>query len=170
MIRSLVGKPGGQAIVLAESGASAEATAAVLRAEHVDDRAIRRHMSITVTDTLGAVGPLYHPEEVQQALAAPRRIKELADELVADLLVSAGRHPAGARHLATTSNQPSNVINLVEERLRRRSGHPAPEGTDRRADRGLTLIDEWSGRGAAPSASGAKPPAPEPPLPPEPAA
>ncbi len=170
MIRSLVGKPGGQAIVLAESGASAEATVAVLRAEHVDDRAIRRHMSVNVTDTLGAVGPLYHPEEVQQALAAPRRIKELADELVADLLVSAGRHPAGALHLATTSNQPSNVINLVEERLRRRGGHPAPEATDRRADRGLTLIDEWSGRGAAPSASGPKPPTPEPPLPPEPAA
>lgn len=170
MIRSLVGRPGGQAIVLAESGASAEATVAVLCAEHVDDRAIRRHLSVNVTDTLGAVGPLYHPEEVRHALAAPRRIKELADELVADLLVSAGRHPAGARHLATTSNQPSNVINLVEERLRRRGGHPVQEATDRRADRGLTLIDEWSRRGAAPSESGPKPPAPEPPLPPEPAA
>ncbi|MAT05500.1 MAG: hypothetical protein CL424_10710, partial [Acidimicrobiaceae bacterium] len=77
---------------------------------------------------------------------------------------------AGALHLATTSNQPSNVINLVEERLRRR-GHPALAGTDRRAERGLTLIDEWSGRGAAvPTAPGPKPPAPEPPLPPEPAA
>jgi hypothetical protein len=156
-IRSLVGRPGGQAIVLAESGVSAEATAAVLRAEGVDDRAIRRHMSVSVTDTLGAVGPLYHPEEVQQALAAPRRVRELADELVADLLVSAGRHPAGALHLATTSNQPSNVINLVEERLRRR-GHPALAGSDRRAERGLTLIDEWSGRGAAaPSAPAPKP-------------
>ncbi len=169
--RSLVGKPGGQAIVLAESGASAEATVAVLRAEHVDDRAIRQHISVNITDTLGAVGPLYHPEEVQQALAAPRRIKELADELVADLLVSAGKHPAGARHLATTSSQPSNVINLIEERLRRRGGHPAPEGADRRAERGLTLIDEWSGRGAgAQIAPTPKPPAPEPPLPPEPAA
>ncbi|MEQ8438033.1 MAG: hypothetical protein RIB65_11115 [Ilumatobacter fluminis] len=169
-VRSVIDKPDGQAIVLAESGASAAATVAVLRAEHVDDRAIRGHLTANVTDTLGAVGPLYHPEEVQQALVAPRRAKEVADELVADLLVSAGRHPAGAMHLATTSNQPSNVINLVEERLRRR-GHLAPAGTDTRADRGLTLIDEWTGRKPdSPTTPPVTPRAPEPPLPPEPAA
>ncbi len=40
-IRSVVGRPGGQAIVLAESGASAGACVAVLRAEDIDDRTIR---------------------------------------------------------------------------------------------------------------------------------
>ena len=171
-IRSLIGKPGGQAIVLAESGASAGACAAVLRAEGVDDRAIRQHMSVNITDALGAFDPLFHPDEVNEALAAPRRVKEMADELVADLLVSAGKHPASVMHLAKTSNMPSNVINLVEERLRRR-GHPSVAGTVNRADRGLTLIDQWTGKGgAAPTGPEPRPavPAPEPPPPPEPAA
>jgi len=171
-IRSLVGKPGGQAILLAESGASAAATVAVLRAEGFDDRAIRQHMSVNITDALGGFGPLYHPDEVKEALTAPRRVKELADELVADLLVSAGKHPAGVMHLARTSHQPSNVINLVEERLRRR-GHPSVAGSANRADRGLTLIDEWSGKSGA-ARPGPEPtpavPAPDPPPPPEPAA
>lgn len=171
-IWSLVGKPGGQAIVLAESGASAGATVAVLRAQGVDDRAIRQHMSVNITDALGGFGPLYHPEEVKEALTTPRRVKELADELVADLLVSAGKHPAGVMHLAKTSHQPSNVINLVEERLRRR-GHPSIAGSANRADRGLTLIDEWSGKSGA-ARPGPEPTpavsAPEPPPPPEPAA
>ena len=172
-LRSLVGKPGGQAIVLTESGASAGATVAVLRAQGVDDRAIRQHMSVNITDALGGFGPLYHPEEVKEALTSPRRIKELADELVADLLVSAGKHPAGVLHLAKTSNQPSNVVNLVEERLRRR-GHPVFAGADRRAERGLSLIDEWTGRGgdvpSTPQTPAPKAPPPEPPPPPAPAA
>ena len=109
---------------------------------------------------------------VKEALTAPRHVKALADELVADLLVSTGRHPAAVMHLAKTSGQPSNVINLVEERLRRR-GHPVIAGADRRAERGLSLIDEWTGRGAEtpgkPAAPSPTSPAPEPP-PPEPAA
>ena len=67
---------------------------------------------------------------------------------------------------------PSNVINLVEDRLLRR-GHPSVAGTASRADRGLTLIDEWGGKGAA-ARTGPEPtpavPAPVPPPPPEPAA
>jgi hypothetical protein len=166
LVHSLLGKPGGQAIVLAECGASANAAAAVLRAEGIEDLEIRRHLTVTRVDALGYVGPLYHPEEVKEALAAPRHAKALADELIADLLVSAGKHPAGAMHLAKTSGMPSNVINLVEERLRRR-GHPELAPAKRRAERGLNLIDEWSGRGTEPPAP--KAPAPEPP-PPEPAA
>jgi hypothetical protein len=172
-IRSLVGKPSRQTIVMAESGASARAAVAVLRAEGVDDGAIRQHMSVNITDALGGFGPLYNAEEVKEALAAPHRIKEWADELVADLLVSAGKHPASALHLAKTSNQPSNVVNLVEERLRRR-GQQLFAGTDRRSDRGLSLIDEWTGRRAdvasGPSAFAPNVPAPEPPPSPGPAA
>jgi hypothetical protein len=129
-------------------------------------------MSVNITDALGGFGPLFHPEEVKEALAAPRRVKEMADELVADLLVSAGKHPASVMHLAKTSNMPSNVINLVEERLRRRS-HPSVAGTADRAERGLKVIDEWTGKGgAAPTGPEPRPavPAPEPPPPPEPAA
>ena len=173
-VRALVGKPGGQAIGLAECGASADAAAAVLRAQGVSDLDIRRHLTVTRVDALGSVGPLYHPDEVKEACAAPRHVKALADEVVADLLVSAGKHPAGAMHLAKTSGQPSNVVNLVEERLRRRS-QSVLAGGDRRAERGLSLIDEWSGRGvdlsSAPAATASRPPSPLPqPPPPEPAA
>jgi len=132
----------------------------------------RTYLPRNIADALGSFGPLYHPDEVKEALTAPRRAKEMADELVADLLVSAGKHPAGVMHLAKTSNMPSNVVNLVEERLRRR-GHPSVAGGANRADRGLSLIDEWSGTGAA-VRTGPEPtsavPAPEPPPPPEPAA
>jgi hypothetical protein len=41
-------------------------------------------------------------------------------DLVAEFLVSAGGHPAGARSLADASGQSASVINLMEERLRRR--------------------------------------------------
>lgn len=128
-------------------------------------------MSVNVTDATGNYGPLYHPDDVNEALTTPRRAKEIADELVVDLLVSAGKHPAGAMHLATTSNMPSNVINLVEERLRRQ-GHPSETSTNR-SDRGLTLIDQWTGKGGA-ARTGLEPTpavrAPEPTPPPEPAA
>jgi hypothetical protein len=162
VVRSLVGKPAGQAIVLAECGASANAAAAVLRAEGLEDLEIRRHLTVTRVDALGQFGPLFHPEEVKEALAAPRHVKALTDELIADLLVSAGKHPAGAMHLASTSGMPSNVINLVEERFRRR-GESVVAGADRRAERGLKLIDEWRGQNNVPG------PQPEP-RPPEPAA
>ena len=87
---------------------------------------------MNVVDSLGAVGPLYHPDDVARALDAPRPIGGGGDELVADLLVSAGRHPPRVRHLAETSGQPATVINLIEERLRR-AGHPVFGGVDRRS-------------------------------------
>lgn len=73
----------------------------------------------------------------------------MADEMVGDLLVFAGRHPAGALHLAKSSDQPSNVVSLVEERLRRR-GQPGIAEANRRVGRGLSLIDEWTGEGLSP--------------------
>src|SRR5690606_14245825 len=97
----------------------------------------------------------------------PRPIKPRVDELVADLLLAAGRHPAAARHLTETSGQPATVIDLMEERLRR-TGSASP-GADRRTNRGLALIDEWTGAGSELSrlpASPAGPSLPEPPDPP----
>jgi hypothetical protein len=141
--RQLADQPEAQAVALAEAGASTEANVAVLRAHGLDDAAISAILTVIVPDVLGAKATLYDGDEVDGALRAPRPIKPLVDELVADLLVSAGHHPAGARYLAETSGQPASVINLMEERLRRST----PEGRavgDRRANRGLALIDEWT--------------------------
>jgi hypothetical protein len=113
-----------------------------MRSHGLDDIAIHALLTVTVPDNLGAKSTLQDRAEVERALRAPRPVKPIVDEIVADLLVSAGRHPAGARHLAETSGQPASVINLMEERLRR-AGAERPAG-DRRADRGLALIDEWT--------------------------
>jgi hypothetical protein len=159
-IHDLDGNPRGQAILLAGAGVSAEANVAVMRAHGLDESEIRSHLTVYLVDSLGGFGPLYHNGEVARALNAGRPVWELADELVADLLVSTGRHPSAVRHLAETSGQPANVINLVEERLRR-AGHPVIGGADRRSERGLALIEEWSGQ-TGPSVDVPPPEPPEP--------
>ena len=162
--------PAAQAIVLADAGASADATASVLRAHGLDNDTIVTLLTVTVPDSLGARSTLYDRDEAVRAAREPRAIKPQVDELVADLLLAAGRHPAAARHLAETSGQPASVINLMEERLRR-SGATSP-GIDRRANRGLALIDEWTDAGPNSSPSPATllatagPGVPDPPEPP----
>jgi hypothetical protein len=169
--RNAAGKPGAQAIVLAYAGASAEANVAVMRAHGLDDCDVRANLTVSFLDSLGSYGPLYHPDEVKEALEAPRPAKTAANEMVADLLVSAGRHPAAIRHLVETSGVPNNVVSLVEARLRR-DGQPSVAGANRRSDRGLKLIDEWSGPEAEPAARPvpASTPPIAPPEPPTPAA
>jgi hypothetical protein len=153
--------------VLAEAGASPEATATVLRAHGLDDESVLALLTVTVPDQLGAISTLYDRGDAIRAVRDPRPIKPLVDEVVADLLLAAGRHPAGARHLAETSGQPASVINLMEERLRRTGERSAV--ADRRANRGLALIDEWT---SPVSPEGPEPPAvaPQLPDPPEPPA
>lgn len=99
-------------------------------------------LTVTVPDPLGATSTLYDRGDAVRAVRDPRPIKPVVDEVVADLLLAAGRRPIGARHLAETSGQPASVINLMEERLRR-SGEKSA-AADRRANRGLALIDEWA--------------------------
>jgi hypothetical protein len=136
--------PVGQAVVLAEAGASAAATAQVLRAHGVVDAEVDRILTTPVPDMLGESPTLYPLDAVRAPLALPTPIRPLAESLVADLIVAAGRHPAAARHLAESSGQPATVVSLVEERLRR-SGHPVFGGTaSTRPDRGLALIDDWA--------------------------
>lgn len=173
-VRNADGKPGAQAILLAYAGASAEANVAVMRAHGLEDHDVRAKLTVSFLDSLGQHGPLYHPAEVKEALEAPRPINAVASELVADLMVAAGRHPAAVRHLVETSGVPDNVVSLVEERLKR-AGHPSTIGVDRRADRGLRLIDEWSGpEPGVPDPTGPSPATPiappDPPIPPLPAA
>ena len=158
--------PGAQVIVLAEAGASPEATAAVLRAHGLDNDAALALLTVTVPDQLGTRSTLYDRDDAVRAIRDPRPIKPLVDEVVADLLLAAGRHPAGARHLAETSGQSASVIYLMEERLKRSGVRPA--GVDRRANRGLALIDEWTSPEPTPSPDQptATPPVPEPPGPP----
>ena len=158
--------PGAQAIVLAEAGASPEATASVLRAHGLDDDAVLALLTVTVPDQLGDTSTLYARSDAHRAVRDPRPIKPLVDEVVADLLLAAGRHPAGARHLAESSGQPASVIDLMEERLRR-SG-VGSVGAHRRANRGLALIDEWTSPGpaAGPEPPSTTSPIPEPPEPP----
>ncbi len=162
--------PRAQAIVLAEAGASAEATAAVLRAHGLDDDTVVTLLTVTVPDRSVPRSTLYDRDDAVRAVRDPRPIKPLVDEVVADLLLAAGRHPAAARHLAETSGQPASVINLMEERLRRSGATSA--GVDRRANRGLALIDEWTDVGPDPSPSPATslstagPGVPDPPEPP----
>ena len=153
--------------MLAEAGASPESNVAVMRSHGLDDTAIHALLTVTVPDNLGAKSTLYDRDEVERAIRAPRLVKPIVDEVVADLLVSAGRHPAGARYLAETSGQPASVINLMEERLRRVGAERLTAG-DRRADRGLALIDEWTG--AAPIGVGRGAEIRPEPSPPEPAA
>ena len=115
-------------------------------------------------DMLGESPTLYPLGAVPAPLAEPTPIRPLAESLVADLIVAAGRHPAAARHLAESSGQPATVVSLVEERLRR-SGHPVFGGAAAtRLDRGLTLIDDWTtGAVNAPPSRAAVPEPPEPP-------
>lgn len=154
-----VDDPAAQAIVLADAGASADATADVLRAHRLDDDTMMAILTVTVPDSLGATSTLFDRDDAAWAVRGPRNVKLLADEAMADLLIAAGRHPAGARYLATTSGQPAEVIDLIEVRLRR-SVSRAPE-TERRSERGLALIDQWSS--SAPVAADAPPmPTPDP--------
>jgi hypothetical protein len=141
--RHIDGDPSAQAIALADAGASPEANATFLRAHGLASDLIVRTLTVPVADQFGEPTTLYPRDEVLRAIGEPMPIKPAVDALVADLLVSAGRHPAAARHLAEVSGQPASVINLMEERLRR----SAPDRTlaDRRASRGLSLIDEWTG-------------------------
>ncbi|MGE0304592.1 MAG: ImmA/IrrE family metallo-endopeptidase [Acidimicrobiia bacterium] len=173
-VRNADGNPGAQAILLAYAGASAEANVAVMRAHGLDDHDVRSNLTVSFLDSLGQYGPLYHPTEVAQALEAPRPVKACASELVADLIVAVGHHPAAVHQLVETSDVPDNVVSLVEERLKR-ACHPSTVGKERRADRGLRLIDEWSGaepRSLEPTglAPGEPIDPPEPPMPPVPAA
>jgi hypothetical protein len=164
---SVADDPAGQAVVLAEGGASAEANVAVLRAHRLADDTIQATLTITVPDSLGENRTLYRADDVQAALDAPKPIKPLVDELVADLLVSTGRQPAAVLHLAHTSGQPASVISLVEERLRRQPDQELPAARSPGV-RGLALIHAWK-RGPTPLAEPAPPeppPSPEPPEPP----
>jgi hypothetical protein len=98
------------------------------------------------------------------AVTAPTPIRPLAESLVADLIVAAGRHPAAARHLAESSGQPATVVSLVEERLRRSSLQMFSERSGGSAERGLRLIDNWRDAGPrGPSVADAAPEPPEPP-------
>jgi hypothetical protein len=155
--------PVGQAVVLAEAGASAAATARVLRAHGLADAEVDRILSTPVPDMLGESPTLYPLDAVGAPLTEPTPIRPLAESLVADLIVAAGRHPAAARHLAESSGQPATIVSLVEERLRR-SGHPVFGGTaNTRPDRGLALIDDWAAPVEARAASlvnGPEPPSP----------
>jgi hypothetical protein len=136
--------PVGQAVVLAEAGASASATASVLRAHGLADTEVDHILATPVLDMLGESPTLYPLGTVPAPLAEPTPIRPLAESLVADLIVAAGRHPAAARHLAESSGQPATVVSLVEERLRR-SGHPPMDHrSSPTAERGLALIDGWS--------------------------
>ena len=148
--------------MLAEAGASAEANVDVLRAQGLDDQSISAMLTVPVPDALGARSTLYADDEVARALSNPRAIGPVVESIVADLLVSAGRHPSAVRRLAETTDQPAPVINLMEERLRRAergtTGNPA-----RRAERGPTLIDEWATAPAV--ADGVPQTSPTPPLP-----
>ena len=135
--------PVGQAVVLAEAGASASATATVLRAYGLADTEVDRILATPVLDMLGESPTLYPVGAVGAPLAEPTPIRPLAESLVADLIVAAGRHPAAARHLAESSGQPATVVSLVEERSRR-SGHPVlGSAASTRPALGLALIDDW---------------------------
>jgi len=162
--------PVGQAVVLAEAGASASATASVLRAHGLADTEVDHILAAPVLDMLGESPTLYPLGADRTPLAEPTPIRPLAESLVADLIVAAGRHPAAARHLAESSGQPATVVSLVEERLRR-SGHPVLGGRPSvRPDRGLALIDDWAQpaapSGSTPDLATADSQFPEPPTPP----
>jgi len=98
-------------------------------------------------------------EEVVDALRHPRKIGPVVEQIVADLLVNAGRHPAGARLLAVSTRQPSNIVDLLEAKLRRSEITQDPDKLV--VGRGLSLIDDWSA-----SVRPATVPAPDPPSPP----
>ena len=152
--------------MLAESGASADATVDVLRAQGLNDLSIAAMLTVPVPDALGARSTLYTNGEVVRALKNPRAIGPVVELIVADLLVSAGRHPSGVRCLAETTAQPAPVINLVEERLRR--AERGTIGNPDRRERGPALIDEWAAVPAV--ADGVPQSSPTPPLPDPPAA
>jgi hypothetical protein len=154
-------RPDGQAIVLAEAGASADATMLVLRSQGVTDDQAEAILAVPVPDSVGTQSTLYSREEVAAAIRSPRCIKPIVDAIYADLLVSAGRHPSAVRQLAESSGAPANVVALAEERARRRS----PEGRVGHRLRGLELIDGWSSPSTSPD--GPEPnDLPEPPGPP----
>ncbi|MCU1394871.1 MAG: hypothetical protein JWM34_3299 [Ilumatobacteraceae bacterium] len=141
--RSIGEDPAAQAIALAEAGASPEANASFLRAHGLGGEAIIATLTVAVADELGESSTLYRRADAMRAASDPMSIKPAVDALVADLLVSAGQRPAAARYLAETSGQSASVIDLMEERIRR-GGPSQTVGIDRRASRGLALIDEWT--------------------------
>jgi hypothetical protein len=141
--RSIGEDPAAQAIALAEAGASPEANASFLHAHGLGSEAIVATLTVAVADELGESTTLYRRADAMRAVSEPMPIKPAVDALVADLLVSVGREPDAARYLAETSGQSASVVDLMEERLRR--GSPSrTAGIDRRASRGLALIDEWT--------------------------
>ena len=168
-IRNANGKPAEQALLLAYAGASAEANVAVMRACGLEEREVRANLTASFLDSLGQLGPLYHPDEVARALDGPRPVTATASEMVADLIVATGKHPAAVRHLVESSGQTSNVVSLVEARLKR-AGHASAAGLERRAERGLNLIEDWSAPAIQVDGSEAAVAQPEPPDPPLPAA
>jgi hypothetical protein len=92
-----------------------------------------------ILDQSGQRSPLYSTTDVDRAVREPKLVRPLVDALVADLVVSAGRRPAVAMHLAGRSGQPASVISLVEERLRRNEPNRSAV-RDTRSSRGLTLM------------------------------
>lgn len=135
-------RPDAQAIVLAEAGASADTNVDVLRAQGLNDQSIAAMLTVRVPDALGARSTLYADGEVVRALSNPRAVGPVVESIVADLLVSAGRHPSAVRSLAESSDQRAAVIDLMEERLRR--AELGTTGNPGRRERGPALIDEWA--------------------------
>ncbi len=137
-----------------------------IRAHGLGGDTIINTLTVAVADELGETTTLYPRADALRAVSEPMPIKPAVDALIADLLVSAGRHPAAARHLAESSGQTAAVINLMEERLRR-SEPGRTSVTDLRSNRGLALIDEWSTPDVmTPGREIEVPSAPEPPGPP----
>ena len=120
--RGLDRRPAQQVIVLAEAGASAEANVDVLHAQGVGDEAVAAILTALVPDAVGARATLYTTADVDRALRNPRTVRPVVEAIVADLLVSTGRHPAALRQLAESTGQPSSVVDLAEERMRRAAG------------------------------------------------
>lgn len=167
----VIDDPIGQAIVVAEAGATAPVAAALLRTHGMTDAAVQHALVLSVPDALGESPTLYPVEEVTPVLNINQRIESRPDELIADLIVAVGRHPSATLHLAQSGSQTATVISLVEERLRRTGPLPVHGSPITSPHRGLALIDDWATSpaptGAAPHRSLSQTPSlPDPPCPP----
>ena len=90
-----------------------------LRSHGLDDIAIARPAHRHSCPTNSAPARRSTTRRRRRAIHDPLPVKPVADAIVADLLVSAGRHPAALRQLAESTGQPSSVVDLAEERMRR---------------------------------------------------
>ncbi len=142
-------EPQGQVIVLAEAGASAAIGAAVMRSQGLDDESIRAALTVPVPDAIGARRTLYDPGEVSRAILQNATPPIDRDAIVAEFIVSAGRHPAAADALLHSTPVSDRVVELSERRIRQQRGH---SGVSSR--RGLATIDDW----VAPSGHAPQPP------------